>query len=158
WETEYNGRVARAFEREHPAIRVQLDHHPWNQYFEWLRGEWQAGRSPDVMFLNYIPAYVALGELEAIDRYVERDAMQLDDFFPALLDSFRANGQLYGLPRDNDTKVIYYNRAHFAEAGIPEPAAGWTWDELRSAALKLTRRDGPAPRFGFGFEPDYWWL
>ncbi len=158
WEKEYNARIARAFEREHSGIKVELVHQPWAKYFDWLRGEWKAGHSPDVMFLNYIPSYVAINELEPLDRYVERDALRLDDFYPALLDSFRSGGKLYGFPRDNDTKVIYYNRAHFAEAGIPTPAAGWTWDDLRAAALKLTRQDGAAQRYGFGFEPDFWWL
>lgn len=158
WEVQTNERIVRTFERENPNIKVQLEHRPWNEYFDWLRGEWQAGRSPDLMFLNYIPSYVALGELEPIDGYVARDTYDLTDFYPALLDSFRANGALYGLPRDNDTKVIYYNKIQFAEAGIPEPSAGWTWQDLRAAALKLTRRDGPSPRYGFGFEPDYWWL
>jgi multiple sugar transport system substrate-binding protein len=66
-------------------------------------------------------------------------------------------GNLYGLPRDNDTKVIYYNREHFAAAGIAEPSTGWTWEDLRSAAIALTRKDFVLPRYGFGFEPDYWW-
>ena len=158
WEVAVNARLVRAFERDHPGIRVVTEHRPWREYFDWLRGQWRAGHSPDVMFLNYIPSYVALGELEPLDTYVARDGVPLDDFYPALLDSFRAQGRLYGLPRDNDTKVIYYNRAHFAEAGIPEPAAGWTWDDLRRAALALTRHDAAASRYGFGFEPDSWWL
>ena len=158
WELAVNQRIARAFERDNPDIHVRVEHHPWGEYFTWLRGEWQDGRSPDVMFLNYIPTYVAMGELEPLDAYVARDSMQLDDFYPALLDAFRWEGALYGLPRDNDTKVIYYNRAHFAEAGIPEPKDGWTWADLRAAARALTRRDSVTPRYGFGFEPSYWWL
>ncbi|MFN8557717.1 MAG: sugar ABC transporter substrate-binding protein [Dehalococcoidia bacterium] len=158
WEGAVNRRLVRAFEREHPDIKVQVVHKPWSEYFTWLRGEWQAGRSPDVMFLNYIPNYVAQGELEPLDRYVARDGMALDDFYPALLSMFRSGDVLYGLPRDNDTKVIYYNRDHFAEAGLSRPEAGWTWDDMRRAARILTRRDGMATRYGFGFEPGYWWL
>ncbi len=158
WEAAVNQRLVRAFEREHPDIRVETQHRPWGEYFEWLKAEWKAGRSPDVMFLNYIPTYVAMGELESLDTYIQRDGVALGDFYQALIEGFRVQGRLYGLPRDNDTKVIYYNRSHFAEAGIAEPVAGWTWDDLRAAALKLTRADRPSPRFGFGFEPDYWWL
>ena len=158
WAVAVNRRLANAFERQHPGIRVQILHRPWRDYFDWLQAEWQAGRSPDVMFLNYIPAYVPLGQLEPLDEYVRQDRVDLSDFYPALLDGFRAQGRLYGLPRDNDTKVIYYNRAHFAEAGIREPADTWTWDDLRAAARALTRRDPGATRYGFGFEPEYWWL
>jgi multiple sugar transport system substrate-binding protein len=158
WEVAVNQRMARAFELEHPEIKVQMEHHTWSGYFGWLRSEWRAGRSPDVMFLNYIPSYVALGELEPIDGFLQDNSTLLSDFYPALLSSFRVDGQLYGLPRDNDTKVIYYNRAHFQEAGIPEPREGWTWADLRAAALALTQRESVVPRYGFGFEPSYWWL
>ena len=158
WEVAINQRMLRAFERDHPQIKVHTEHRPWGAYFSWLRDEWRAGRSPDVIFLNYVPSYVALGELEPLDRFVAADNMQLNDFYPALLDAFRSNNVLYGLPRDNDTKVIYFNRQHFAQAGVAEPVAGWTWGDLRRAALALTNRDSGDPRYGFGFEPDYWWL
>jgi multiple sugar transport system substrate-binding protein len=158
WELAVNQRMVRAFEQEHPGIRVEIQHHPWSRYFTWLREEWREGRSPDVMFLNYIPSYVAMGELEPIDRYVAGDDDLIDDIYPALLTGFRADGKLYGIPRDNDTKVIYYNRSHFLDAGIPTPRPDWTWQDLRRTALALTRRDSVVPRYGFGFEPDYWWL
>lgn len=158
WELAVNQRIIRAFERENPDIRVQIEHRPWNQYFDWLRNEWKSGRSPDLMFLNYIPSYVALGELEPLNNYINRDQIQLNDFYPALLESFSVDNNYYGLPRDNDTKVIYYNRTHFAEAGLMEPRDGWTWDDIRTAAQRLTRQEGSLPRYGLGFEPDYWWL
>src|SRR4051812_26005779 len=44
WELAVNRRVVRAFEREHPEISVQIEHHPWGEYFTWLKGEWAAGR------------------------------------------------------------------------------------------------------------------
>jgi multiple sugar transport system substrate-binding protein len=158
WEATTNARLARAFERDNPHIKIRTEHRPWGEYFTWLRGEWREGRSPDVMFLNYIPSYAVTGELEPLDRFAAADQAGLADFYPALLDSFRFDGKLYGLPRDNDTKVVYYNRAHFREAGLTEPSGDWTWADLRRAALALTKREGGDARFGFGFEPSYWWL
>lgn len=156
WEQALNQRMIRAFERDYPGIRVQAQYRPWSEYFTWLRGQWAAGTSPDVMFLNYIPAYAALGELQPLEGYLARDQIAPADYYPALLEGFKANGHYYGLPRDNDTKVIYYNRAQFSQAGVPEPRDGWTWADLRAAATALTNTD--AGRYGFGFEPEYWWL
>src|SRR3712207_207604 len=79
WELAINERMVRAFERDYPQIKVRVEHRPWGQYFSWLRDEWRAGRSPDVAFLNYIPSYVALGELEPLDRFVAADSAQLND-------------------------------------------------------------------------------
>jgi multiple sugar transport system substrate-binding protein len=157
WEAAVNERVARAFERDHHGIRVETVHRPWSQYFTWLAEEWTDGRSPDVIFLNSIPSYAVSGELEPIDHFVARDPSAVAEIYPALLSSFRAGSDLYGIPRDNDTKVIYYNRTHFAEAGLAEPRDGWTWEDLRAAALALSLTDDDQPRYGFGFEPEYWW-
>ncbi|HLI28630.1 MAG TPA: extracellular solute-binding protein, partial [Chloroflexota bacterium] len=160
WEVAINRRVARAFEAEHPDVHVELLHKPWEEYFSWLAAEWAAGRSPDVMFINYVPARAAAGMLANLEPWLARDPIDLTDFYPPLLDLFRYHGALYGLPRDNDTKVIYYNRQLFDAAGVPYPQPGWTWDDLRALAAALTRRDehGRPLQYGFGFELAWWRL
>jgi multiple sugar transport system substrate-binding protein len=160
WEVAINRRVARAFEAEHPDVRVELVHQPWEEYFAWLAAEWAAGRSPDVMAINRVPARAALGMLANLEPWLARDRVDLADYYPPLLDLFRYHGALYGLPRDNDTKVIYYNRQAFAAAGLPYPQPGWTWDDLRALAAALTLRDeqGQPVRYGFGFELVWWRL
>ncbi|MBX5493211.1 MAG: sugar ABC transporter substrate-binding protein [Chloroflexi bacterium] len=158
WEKAITRRVVQAFEAEHPSIHVELIHKPWEEYFTWLAEEWAAGRSPDVMFINYVPMRAASGMLANLEPWLARDRVDLADFYPALLDLFRYQGALYGLPRDNDTKVIYYNRRAFDAAGLPYPDSDWTWADLRRLAAALTLRDdrGEVVRYGFGFEP-YWW-
>ena len=160
WELAVNQRVARAFESENPTIKVELLHKPWSEYFDWLEGQWRQGTSPDVMFLNYIPARAPAGQLEPLDPYIQRDRFDLSDFYPRLLELFAWNGTYYGLPRDNDTKVIYYNKALFAAAGLDPPRSGWTWTDLRNLASRLTKRDelGRTYQYGFAFEANTWWL
>jgi multiple sugar transport system substrate-binding protein len=159
WEVEVNRRVATAFELANPGIKVELIHQPWEQYFTWLEAEWQSGRSPDVMFLNSIRGYAPRGVLAPLDGYVQRDRFDLTDFYPRLLELFTYQGVYYGLPRDNDTKVIYYNKTLFADAGLEPPGSDWTWTQLRNLASRLTRRDGAGRplQYGFAFEADMWW-
>ena len=68
--------------------------------------------------------YATTGELEPLDGYLQADRFDLADFYPRLLDLFNYQGSYYGLPRDNDTKVIYYNRTMFADAR-PVATTGW---------------------------------
>ena len=42
------------------------------------------------------------------------------------------------MPQNVSSLVVYYNRAVFAAAGVPEPADGWTWDDFVSTARQLT--------------------
>jgi multiple sugar transport system substrate-binding protein len=160
WQIEVHRRVAAAFEAENSSIKVELWHKPWAEYFTWLEDQWRQGTSPDVMFLNYIPSRAPSGEIEPLDDYFQRDPLDLSDFYPRLLEQFQSRGIYYGLPRDNDTKVIYYNKTLFNEAGLQPPANGWTWSDLRYLAQELTRRDANERTFqyGFAFEAETWWL
>jgi multiple sugar transport system substrate-binding protein len=159
WSVEINRRVARAFESEHPTIKLELLHQPWERYFTWLDERRSQGSLPDVMFFSNVPSYARVGAFEPLDAYIERDRFDLADFYPALLELFRYQGAYYGLPRDNDTKVIYYNKALFTETGLEPPRSGWTWTELRNLASRLTRRDGAGRvlQYGFAFESSIWW-
>ena len=159
WAVEVNRRVARAFEAEHPSIKVEMLHQPWERYFAWLEDQRREGNLPDVMFYSNVPAAAAGGMFERLDTYIEHDGFDLSDFYPRLLDLFKYQGSYYGLPRDNDTKVIYYNKTLFAEAGLDPPKADWTWTDLRNLASRLTRRDsvGRTLQYGFAFETQTWW-
>src|SRR5215216_485270 len=59
WAVEVNRRVARAFEAEHPAIKVELLHQPWDRYFAWLDERRGEGNLPDVMFYSNVPGSAA---------------------------------------------------------------------------------------------------
>ncbi|MCL5961396.1 MAG: ABC transporter substrate-binding protein [Chloroflexi bacterium] len=158
WEVEVNERVISIFEADHPRITVKTRHEPYPTYFS-TAAEWLAGADPpDVLFFDFIPNYAPKGVLENLDPYLKRDNYDLTDFYPGLIKLFRYKDSLYGLPRDNDTKVIFYNEALFDEAGVPYPSDDWTWDDLREAAIKLTKRQGgETTQYGFAYEPDQWW-
>jgi multiple sugar transport system substrate-binding protein len=55
-------------------------------------------------------------------------------------------GTLYGIPNEIDVYALNYNKALFSEAGISAPPK--TWDELKEAASKLTKKDAGQQGFG----------
>ncbi|PYI53778.1 extracellular solute-binding protein [Paenibacillus flagellatus] len=65
-----------------------------------------------------------------------------------LNEAFAIDGRTYVLPLVFSPVVLCYNKDHFAEAGLPEPDSGWTWDDLVDAAARLTV---PGKRHGFHF-------
>ncbi len=158
WEIDINEKLVKVFQTDHPEIKVETMHTSWSEYFqkadEWLATE----TTPDVMFLDFVPVYASRGVLENLSPYIVRDGFDIGDFYSGLLQYHTYKGQLYGLPRDNDTKVIFYNKALFDEAGLPYPSSGWTWDDLRRDALKLARTSGnETTQYGFAYEPGEWW-
>lgn len=158
WEVDINEKLVKVFEADHPEIRVDTVYTSWSEYFqkaeEWLAAE----KTPDVMFFDFVPVYAHRGMLEDLSPYIARDRLDIEDFYSGLLQYHTYNSRIYGLPRDNDTKVIFYNKTLFDEAGLSYPTSEWTWDDLRDNALKLTRRAGnETTQYGFAYEPGEWW-
>ena len=48
--------------------------------------------------------------------------------------------------------MINYNRDLFDKAGVDYPKEGWTWDDFREVAKKLTVKDGSGNVTQFGYE------
>ncbi|MGH2542546.1 MAG: ABC transporter substrate-binding protein, partial [Ardenticatenaceae bacterium] len=122
--------VADAFMQEHPDIRIEIWHQPWGDYFTKLQTLWASGDAaaiPDVMFLFPVPSYAADGVLENLDPWIQEAGYNTDDYWPALLESARFDGSLYGLPRDIGLEVLYYNKDLFDEVGLEYPTEEWTW-------------------------------
>lgn len=91
--------------------------------------------------------FASRGLLNPIDDLLERDAEQMQEFFddvhPRLLEFTRTlsspDGQTYVLPGEFNTMGVWYNRQVFADAGVPEPEAGWTWEQFNETAKALTK-------------------
>jgi len=143
-EVAINKKIATQFESLNPGVKIEHVFVPFEQYFDKLTSEWNGPKAP-ILSIEYHSHYASLGLIENIEPYVQRDKdrVNLDDIYPNLLNTFRYNGALYGLPRDNDTKVIYYNKKLFDDAKVPYPKQGWNWQDLRNTALKLTKKIRP---------------
>ncbi len=149
--------VADAFMAEHPDINVEIYNEPWADYFTRMQTLWASGDSesiPDVLFLWPTPRYAAEGVLENLDPYIEASDYNLDDYWPALLESASYDGSVYGFPRDISVEVLYYSQDLFDAAGLEYPDESWTWDDLRSAAeeLTVTEDNGRVTQYGLAME------
>jgi multiple sugar transport system substrate-binding protein len=75
------------------------------------------------------------------DPSITDPGLNLKGFFPLLLDAFGSwGGKVYGLPFDNYSGLLFYNKCMLKDAGFDKPPA--TWDELATTyAPKLTHPD-----------------
>jgi multiple sugar transport system substrate-binding protein len=136
--------VADAFMKEHPEIKIETWNEPWDNYFTKIQALWASGDPkvvPDVAFLWPTPKYAADGVLENLDPYIQKSGYDLNDYWGGLLESAKYKGSVYGLPRDIEVNVLYYNKALFDKAGVKYPDENWTWDDFLAAADKLTVKD-----------------
>lgn len=119
---------------------------PLPEYNTTLQAALAGGEPPDVFYVNdnRIPDLVAAGTLAPVGDNVEG----VDDFYPALAESFSVDGELYCPPKDFSTLALQYNVDMLAEAGVEPPT---TWEELASAARTLTTDD----RVGLVMAPEW---
>ena len=136
-------KIIAAFESENPDIQVDLQVVPWGDYWPKLQTSLSAGTAWDVFWINapYFPVYQSYGVVSDLSDEYRRAGVELDQFPKALLEMYQVDGRPYTLPWFFDTVVFYYNKARFDEAGLETPNAGWTLDDVESAAKRLKSGD-----------------
>ena len=154
--------VVDSFESAHPDIDVTIDYTPGqSDYYRKIATDFAAGDPPDVYLTNYrqFGQYASAGGLAPVQSYIDASALiSEDDYYDLSLEAFRFGdaGQLYCLPQNISSLVIYYNEDMFEAAGVPLPQAGWTWDTFVAAAQALTQDtdgDGAIDQYGVVVEP-----
>jgi multiple sugar transport system substrate-binding protein len=116
---------------------VTVDYQPIPADFQTkLKASMAGGTAPDVFYVDdqLMTAFGPTGQLLPLDDYMAEAGVSRDDFIPALLSIFTLDGQTYALPKDWGTLGLVYLPEAFADAGIDEPTADWTWDDLKAAA------------------------
>jgi ABC-type glycerol-3-phosphate transport system substrate-binding protein len=81
-----------------------------------------------------------------------------EEFYPGALERWSAGEGTWALPRYFYLQVLNYNRDLFTLANLPEPEAGWSWDELLAAAEQISGGGGVGQTYGYldqsgGFQP-----
>ena len=131
------------------GIRTATETVPQAEQSQRLLASAAGGNLPDVAMISaqWFKILADKGLLMPLDQSMFSE-VSIDDMHPALLDAYTFDGQLYGLPTDLDMGMLFYNKDLFAEAGLPEPTADWTWDDFADAAKALTSGEGAEKQYG----------
>ncbi len=137
-----------------PGIRVEMTCHAWANYTREVIKDIRSGRGPDVMVMEeaHYPELLFDGLLEPLNQYFINSQMDINQFYPQVVDRFFLDGTLYAVPQDTaPICLVYYNKNAFDESGIPYPSDDWNWDQFVETAKKLKRVDvdGQVTRWGF---------
>ena len=150
-------KIVELFEAENPDIKVKVEVADWDSYWDKLRVTTVGGNPPDIFAMD-APLYAdwqSRDTLLDLSPYLAASAGMLDDVYPGPLSAYQLESGTFGLPRDFQTIVMYYNKAMFDAAGIAYPDDTWTYEDLREAAAKLTLDkdgDGHIDQWGLGTE------
>jgi multiple sugar transport system substrate-binding protein len=132
--------AAAAFTKQNPDITVEIRAVPFGNLLSTLRTQGPSPNGPTIagVYDLWLPELVRDG-LAAPAAQAGADDVKGN--WPAnLAEDVTKDGKVYGYPNEVDLYALNYNKKLFAEAGVASPPK--TWDELVTAAQKLTKRDG----------------
>ena len=155
-ETAIYKEILADFREKQPDLAFKYEPIPGN-YSEKLQLMLGTYTAPDLFYLKGMtaPSYMSFGILNPLDDLMaESPDFDKDDFYPFALEAFQREGKQYGIPKDFNPYVLFYNKKLFREAGIDTIPTNW--QSLESIAAQLTKdkdQDGKTDQFGFIVEP-----
>ncbi len=85
--------------------------------------------------------YFINGSIIPLNGLVKQLDIKVDDFQKSLVQDYQYDGKQWALPYGRSTPLFYYNKDHFAAAGLPDRAPA-TWQEFAEWAPKLKASSG----------------
>ncbi|MGA5818245.1 extracellular solute-binding protein [Kitasatospora sp. NPDC094028] len=146
----YWDEVAKAFTAANPDIKVDVEVDSWTDIGKKVDDMIAAGKSPDLLQTGGFADQVAAERL-----YPAADVLSMDTQ-AKFLDNFAHAGQVlgtqYGIPFVSSSRVLFYNKNVFRQAGITQPPT--TWNELRQAAEKIKAKVPGVTPYGLPLGPE----
>jgi len=125
------------FEKLNPGVKVQQVPFSWSNLQQKLTTSVAGGSLPDVVRadLAWVPQYAKLRAFAPLDVELPGFKTLAKSVYKGSLATNYYKGHYYGLPLDTNTRVLMYNMAALASAGITSPPR--TFADLRADAPKL---------------------
>ncbi|MCI7457888.1 ABC transporter substrate-binding protein [Actinomyces urogenitalis] len=126
----------KSFNEKYPNIKVTTNLTSFKDYWTKLRTQAEGKTMPDVLWMNgpNIQLYASNEMLLPI----EDSSVEWDQYPSSLVDLYTYEDKHYGIPKDFDTIAVFYNKKIFADAGVEEPQAGWTWEDFHTKAKAIS--------------------
>ncbi|MEU6853993.1 extracellular solute-binding protein [Actinacidiphila alni] len=125
--------LARSFEERNPHITIDVQFVPVASADTEVATMVRDGRAPDLAQLDSYSPFIADNDLYSADDLFPISMQSA--FIPSLVDAGSVDRVQYGIPWVASTRMFFYNKKLFAQAGIEH--APESWDDVRRDAVKL---------------------
>jgi ABC-type glycerol-3-phosphate transport system substrate-binding protein len=151
------------YRKVQPGTTVKLLNVATNDYYTKIKTAAVGQKLPDIFYVRTFDtaSNAAKGWNLSLAEFVEKDpeGAALDDILDVQLAQMTYQDELYAMPYNMSDFGVYFNKAMFAEAGVPEPTNDWTWDDLWAAAAEFPQRDGKRQtRWGVNVTLSDWFM
>ncbi|QDI69579.1 ABC transporter substrate-binding protein [Streptomyces calvus] len=124
--------LVQRYESEHPDVNIDVSVYSWTDVDREVKEMVDAGNPPDMAQIGAYADYAAEEKLYKVGDLLSIPVQA--DFLSQLATAGEVNSVQYGMPFASSTRLLFYNKKLFREAGLTPPQ---TWDELAAAAEAL---------------------
>ena len=119
----------------------------------------QSKSTPDVIQVYDIGTRFMIDAKQTVPMqdFIDRDKVDMSDLQPNIAGYYSVDKKLYSMPFNTSMPVLYINQKLFKEAGLDPAKPPTTLAEIRTAAEKLSKKNGGPADYGFG-AAIYGWL
>jgi ABC-type glycerol-3-phosphate transport system substrate-binding protein len=139
------------FTKDRPQVRVNMIYVTWAEHGQKRDTLFAAGQGPDVLQSGAGQAHAYRKLVIPLDERLRR-WKEWNDYYPATLATSTWQNKHYGIPARIDARAMIYRQDLFQKQGLRLPE---TWDDLRQAAIALTRREA-GELVQLGYDPSDW--
>ncbi|MCK1822418.1 extracellular solute-binding protein [Streptomyces sp. XM83C] len=138
-----------SYEADHPGVKIDVTVYSWNDVDRKVKEMVDAGNPPDMAQIGAYSDYAAAGRLYPASEVLSIPTQA--DFVSQFVRAGEVDGQQYGIPFAASTRLLFYNKALFQQAGITKPPT--TREELAEDAAAL-KADGVKYPFALPLGPE----
>lgn len=141
---------AAIYSQSNPGVQVKPIFVPTGELLPKMEATAATGKPPAIAIADiaWMGRLLRSDALLALDPFVEEQGLDMNDFYPSLLEYGKYQGQTLALPITTNNLALFYNKDLFKAAGLDPEKPPKTWDELVEYGIKLTKADGSV----FGLE------
>ncbi|MCH5674684.1 extracellular solute-binding protein [Streptomyces sp. CME 23] len=127
--------LVREYEAKHTGVKIDVTVYSWNDVDRKVKEMVDQGKAPDLAQIGAYADYAAKGLLYSADDLLSISTQA--DFASQLATAGQVNSVQYGMPFAASTRLLFYNKTLFKNAGLSAPK---TWKQLAADAEVLKAR------------------
>lgn len=136
-------KIVSNFNASQDEIFVKHINYPWGDVWTKALAATAAGNPPDIVIQDImtVPTRAEAKQAMNLQPYIDKEPGFKDKFYPQLWDATVYKGESYAVPFTTDTRLLFYDKDMFEEAGLDPESPPTTWEELLQIARKLDKVD-----------------
>ena len=141
-----------AFPQYHVTTEQYVEQLGSGSYYDKIKVGIASGTAPDAWYMQGFGwgPYADNKTIRPIDDLIARDNFKIP--FPDI-ENYKYNsqwrGQTYLTPSDTGSVIMFYNKDVFDLFGVPYPVEGWTYEDFKDKAVKLSGEKKGTYYYGF---------